>query len=289
MESLKPEEGQVSPEAAVKASNGFLKKAGIDIPDDPPFVIRATMGRPDVGLYHINYGFGYDVCVDVASGKVKLFTNHVQQIAYIRGAAGRGRPMYDNAIFAPVYARALATCLGVPGSYKLVEFYFAGGGVDRRGRAYVTEALASFGPEPYGYRIENYRGDASLRFDVNDGTLMTYAWFEHKPLAVESHIAKLSYDQAVAIAKPVAEKYSVGIWRRSHRSEDPQLLVVVPSHLAFVQPNSAYGCAQYATRPSYLRLAWVLCYPMREQIWVDAADGELLGGSYLGPHMEELL
>ena len=111
--------------------------------------------------------------------------------------------------------------------------------------------------------------------------VVSYGRQRDRPFAIESHTPVLSLREAGAKAEPLLKEYEVGRqWK-----DGPELPAATrTSRLAFVHPNGENGGTEYdaGERPLRMRLAWVLYYAGNDAVWIDAADGKVLGGICYG-------
>lgn len=287
-EQLRPAPGEVSVEEALKACIVFLDRAGVRVSAKAPSVQR-TLTREERGfLYHVNYGGDSCVSVDVRTGKVSSFANLLRQREQSHGGWRGPARRFNSAIGAQVFIRSLAKRLGVPSSYRLSDLQFYGdrdpNGVETHG---APSASASFQSVPFGYPLRDHWGEHYLKVDPVDGVLVEYTQRGGPTYTILSHEPKLRFGDAKAKAGPVVVIYSVGRYRPDefeYRHPGSGPAPARPSTLAYVCANGQMGGLndEPARKPQRLRLAWVLHYPRDEEVWIDAADGRLLGGSYRG-------
>jgi hypothetical protein len=282
-DDLTPGKGDISVTQALKSCEAFLKKIGIAVPAGAPEVGRARIGDKRTNSYIVKYNGGLSLTVKAENGAIVNFHNFGRQV--LRG--GESTPSIskrlNDDLKAKSYLKSLAKRLGVTDEYKLVEFtsHLV---VDRRteGSTGFPYIRADYEVTPFGYRMRIALDAMSVLVDPVDGMVLFYGKVGSWPYSIESHEAKVDFKQAKALALPMVEKYTLGKWRSTdgmYRGTTPP--PGKPSFLGYVVPNGKFGSPEYREfRPYRLRLAWVLCYPRGEEVWIDAADGKVLGGVY---------
>jgi hypothetical protein len=170
--------------------------------------------------------------------------------------------------------------IGLPKDCKLVDLqclHFPGSPC--RPNDY-PEVDAVFQPMPFGYRINDSFGRYDLCVDALDGTVIAYLKREFRvvPYAIESHAAVVKLSEALDAARTLGKKDPAGVGRSEWGAAfEPG---AKPTQLMLVCPNGEYGGLKYdrSQHPVLLRLAWVFFYPRSVEVWIDAADGKVLGG-----------
>jgi len=185
---------------------------------------------------------------------------------------------------------SLAKRLGAPKDFKLTLFQ-DDLNTDQSALTHWSTNIyeAEFQATPYGFPFRIAPGLIRLNIDRYDGVLCSFVKMLNFPYSIESHEKKLTFKEASKIAEPTVRQYSVGEYSPSSlvpRSNgqpvmSPPKRPAPPSYVGYVCPNGMFGAPKYSqvkTETRKLRLAWVLCYPQYHEIWVDAADGKILGG-----------
>lgn len=278
---LRPGPGEISVDQAAEAARAFFRKIGVDVPAELPTASRLKIGGKPVSNITLSYSGDGFVLVDVHTGQACCYYNGRRAADRANRKVPQGPLRLSNALSAQTYAFTLMETIGLPKGCKLVELKCLHYPDDPGGPGDYPEVEARFQPVPFGYRIDDSFGMYDLDLDPFDGTITDYAApiVERGAYTIESHIAAIKAAEAVEKAKAIALKYKVG--RRP--SDDPSVRPepTKPAEPMFVSPNGSYGGPPAYDRtksPARLRLAWVFFYPRDEQIWIDAADGKVLGG-----------
>lgn len=285
---LRPEKGEVSVDRIVEACDRFLSDIGIKKPKNIiPSVNRSVLNKVKSGIYSVFYEPLYLFSVRADTGKVQTFSNMGREFEYSHGKKQKRPFVLADPINAKGYLNRMRKKLGLGDNYQIVKYECNLNGDKHNWElgkvGFVRIKLEAF---EYGYSLGTFR-HAGLTVDPQDGALISFGAPSDVPIKIESHTAKLSFDQAKERASPTASKYNVGIYRRGCRVEiiglkygDKMPDSKKPSKLQYVLPNGQFGGIKHDSNdlPRRLRLAWVLIYPGDEQIWVDAGDGKILGG-----------
>jgi hypothetical protein len=283
-EKLKPGPGEIAVDQAVAAARAFFPKLGLDVPGGVPEVERGTWRDKSGGDVFLTFGSEATVLVDAKCGDVKGYHNTARELLRWNRDRSVGPQLLNDTLSAQNYAWSVMKRIGLPEDCKLVELQcrFAAD-PPGRGNDPGPEIQAEFQPKPFGFELRQVYGRRWVLIDPADGALISYGAWLSPPLAIESHDAQLRLSHAQAIAAPVVEKYSVG-----QQGTGPFAPAVQPStdpsELMLVLPNGELGGVEYDPheRPVRLRLAWVLHYSDYDEVWIDAADGRVLGGHTLG-------
>lgn len=273
-DDLRPGDGEITVEQALKSCSAFFERLGMPVPEGAPRVDRPKIRGERSRAYGFGYQHGGFLLVEAKTGAVVGFMNsgHV--------AAG-GRPLRGD-LDAQMYLRALAKRLGATDKHKMTDYRSRFGVQPEVNRPMERSSVSAvFQTMPFGYRFRGSRDGFAVVVDPGDGALIEYHRIGPRPYTIESHEAKLKFEQANAIARPLALKRAVGQWRSTDGNYAKTVPTAAqPSYLAYVVPNGEFGEPKYTDKPDRLRLAWVLCYPRHEEIWIDAGDGKVLGGVY---------
>jgi hypothetical protein len=283
-EKLKPGPGEITVDQAVAAARAFFPKIGLDVPAVVPAASRYTWkGKPggDVALV---FGGEAMMTVNARTGAVAYYVNTRRQSERWHGVFGGGPPLLRDVLAARNYVFGVMKGIGMPDDYRLSELRCRfpgdppGPGMDRGPRV-----DAAFQPAPFGYRLRDWFDKREIILDTEDGSVLIYRSSSSVDYRVESCEDRLKLSEAQALAAPVVEKYSVG-----KQGAGPFASLVKPStdpsELMLVLPNGELGGVEYDRfeKPVRLRLAWVLHYSDYDEVWIDAADGRVLGGHTLG-------
>lgn len=259
---------------AVKKSLEYLAKLGIKLPDDASIeVVKAT---------NVLVAFNPYAAVTVDAKATKAITIDITEdmVELLRNRPGFARANIVDPINLRGYINRIAKLVGVPDNYKIssIRDFSAT-------RPSVKDLRVSLNPMPYGHSIEGYE-ECSMFINKQAGIVTCISLHhpgKHK-YEIESHDARLTFDQAKTTAEPIAKKYQVGKYRKNefeYQSGSAPRPNKLPSALEYVCPNGRFEGLDYGF-PAVLklRLAWRLRYPRNEEIWIDAGDGKVLGGFY---------
>lgn len=268
---------------AVEASRGFFAKLGIALPGEVPRARRFSSGGKPGGTIALVYGDEADVLVEERSGCVESYDNLRRLEQRRTGELPRGPLRLSNPLSAQTFAFGVMKNMGLPKDCKLAELKclnFAGG-PQTPGGGY-PEIDTVFQPTPFGYRIDDNFGRRDLDLDALDGTVIVYedrGALYNSTYTIESHTCTIKLREAWAKAEPLVKKYKIGEAPFGAPAGEPQF-GARPTQLMFVHPNGLMGGLKYdrSEKPARLRLAWVFSYSLIEEVWIDAADGKVLGG-----------
>lgn len=285
-EKLEPGPGEITVDKAVDACRAFFIKLGPAVPEETPRGRRISSNGSPGGTVGVTYLKEMRFfLVNERCGEVSYYANGEPDDDHRSRRLAPGPLRLPNALSAQNYAWSVMEGLGLGKDCKLVELqclHFPGGSDSDSGYPQVS---AVFQPVPLGYRIESKFGKCQLVLDALDGCVVAYRRqdFPENAFTIEAHAATVKQSEALARATPVLEKWGVGPKPESVGTDGP--FWTKPSQLMFVWPNGLYGGVQYdhAEKPARLRLAWVFFYHAVEEIWIDAADGKVLGGRSRAP------
>lgn len=244
----------LSEQEAVAAAHRFLEIGGLA----PPF------GQLLSRLHTFS--------IEAQSGVVHWFRNYVREYEQVKGIGRNRPPRFTSREMAEQHCWQLARRLGLP-----KDAHLAGLHTTREGEAgdanRAGEVSACFAVRPFGYPFVGGGCEVSLTVDPLDGVLVGFR--RAVPYFIESHDLRISKEEAVRRAKQVYEG-----WYRTHRSPH-RGQYAGRVEVGYIFPNSAFGAKRYPPRvPHRVRLAYVV-YFGDEAVWIDAADGSLLGGVLL--------
>jgi len=222
--------------------------------------------------WEVSWQGQYSLHVDARSGQVYRFHNYGREREQVKHIGRDRSPQIASREAAERVVWQLAQRLGLPKGATLKSLRMtAEGESGDANRAGAVSAV--FEVRYFGYSFLGESGELSLLVDPIDGTLV-YFGRRPQPL-IESHDVRIARDKAVGKAKQVyASWYRT---RRSpHRGEYQGRVEV-----GYVYPNGAFGGKRYPPQVPYrARLAYAV-YFGQEAVWIDAADGSVLGGILL--------
>lgn len=278
---LDPGPGEITVDKAVEACLAFFRRMGVDAPSRVPFAERTGPTRRARGTIFLEYPAEALITVDVRTGAVDSYENERRESDRMGGKLPPGTLLLGDALTAHNYVWSVIKKIGVAKDCKLIEFRFRP--PDTNGAAssdkYVS-IRATFQPMPFGYQFRDEFGRSTIELDPLDGAVIFYAnaGAVSPPFKIESRSPVLKVSDATAKAEPLVKKYAVGAGSNPGSEPKPASKT---RRLMFVHPNGEMGGVEYPDdeNPARLRLAWVLYYAWDDEIWIDAADGKVLGGS----------
>jgi hypothetical protein len=285
-EKLEPGLGEITVDKAVDACRAFFLKLGMAVPEEIPRARRISSNGKPGGTVGVTYLKEMQfLLVDARCGEVSYYANARREEEHHSRQLPAGPLRLPDVLSAQTYAWGVIETLGLGKDCKLVELqclHFPG---NADGDSSYPQVSAVFQPMPLGYRIESKFGKYELGLDALDGALIAYRRqdFPENSYTIESHDATTKLSEALAEATAVLKKWGVGQQPGVSGTDGP--FWTKPTQLMFVWPNGLYGGLQYdhAEKPARLRLAWVFFYESVEEIWIDAADGKVLGGRSRAP------
>lgn len=288
-EALKTEQGELTINELVSNSAKFLSKLGYKVDGIVPKVHRNSSSISRGKSYMIKYSKFYHLSVRSTDGKVSIFNNSYRLYELNKGMRKAAIVRYRTKLDTQIYAHKIAKALGIDTTHELSRLAFHGGGMPNDPETNnAPQAEVMFEQKAFGYRFRDWWNSYEMRIDLTDGAVITYNYKpEHKYL-IESRTAKITLAQAKEKVALIQQKFYIGRYTPSDMEfrygYKPQPSTR-PSELMYVCPNGVFGGLDY--KPSKatqkLRLAWVINYPLSDQIWIDAADGKVLGGkSHIG-------
>lgn len=261
---------------AVKMCRDFLSKLAIQVPSNAGIRIHnLSIVKPS--RYKVSFDPYLSCSFDSKTNEVYSLFISDSMLEIIQDQPGYIRRSYD-VVNVRNYASKLARTIYMPSTYKF------SGMVDlSKDESSIKEVRVSFDPMPHGYTVKAY-DEYAFFIDKRTGLLRGIKKHRPRDYKIESFSAKLSFDQAKAIAEPIAKKYQVGKYRPNelaYRDGGIPKPNLDPSALEYVCPNGRFRGLDYGFPVMLkLRLAWRLRYPRNEEIWIDAGDGKVLGGFY---------
>jgi hypothetical protein len=279
-EKLKPGPGEITVDKAVAVAQAFFPKLGLDVPPVVPSVTRITWKGKPGGDVSVVFGNEAALVVGAKTGQVWRYENLRRQSERWNRETSPGPQLIRDVLAARSNVFGVMKCIGMPDDCKLtkLECRFAGDppGI---GNDPGPQINAAFQPEPYGYRLRPWYDEREVEIDPADGAVIVYNLSTGVSYTIESRDVRVKLSQALALAAPVVEKYSVGK-QGTGPFAPPVKPSAEPSELMFVFPDGELGGVEHdrSERPVRLRLAWVLHYSDRDEVFVDAADGRVLGG-----------
>jgi hypothetical protein len=267
-----PRSGEISHTAAVSSCVSFCRGLSMKLPTDKPRIVRwrnndATF---DWFLMFRDYKF----YVEAATGSVRGFQNERRTYEQVKQLLPQVKPRIRSKDQAIAVLRSVAAKVGLRKGCKLLDVDIGGSGVKDANQA--SAVSGSFEYYYKGHPFHDGYGGMTVRLDPRDG-VVCFLSRDLTRLRVETADPKLSFYEAKEFAKPIAVRYMLGV----DRARQGSVIPAKASRLEFVRPNGMFGAVRYRLEesPARFRLAWVLNYPNAEQIWVDAGDGKVLGGS----------
>ncbi len=263
---------ELSEEQAVAVATRFLRDCGFTPPSRPARVSSFNADR--LRSWHVLWDGEYDVGVEARTGLVYWFSNDARIYHQVKRIGRDRAPQIASREAAEQYCWQVARRLGLPKDAYLEELRLKaegeGGDANRSGAV-----VASFNVRYFGYTFLDDEGcDFSFTVDPIDGTLVYFSRRAY-PFEIESHDVRLSKSEAVQKAKQVYEG-----WYRTRRSPH-RGQYTGRVEVGYVFPNSNFGRKASPPQVPYrARLAYAV-YFGEEAVWIDAANGSLLGGRLL--------
>lgn len=263
--------GELTEQQAIDSAHRFLRAAGLQLPSNIPRTWLHTQ-RDGWRVWQIEWTNQYSVEMDARTGQVYWFANYGREYEQVK-RIGRDRPpQIASREVAEQYCWQLARRLGLPKDAYLKRLRIAAegetGDANRAG-----SVSANFEVRYFGYTFLNEGGEAGFSIDPLDGTLMFFS--ARAPTVIESHEVHISQTEAVSKAKQVYAD-----WYRTRRSPH-QGKYTGRVQVGYVYPNGMFGGKRYPPQvPHRARLAYAV-YFGEEAVWIDAADGSVLGGLLL--------
>lgn len=213
------------------------------------------------------------------TGKVIAFHDNLYNLNY-RGPQTIDK-RFSDIINTKGYVNNLAKKLGCTDDLNLTKFVV---NLDTSGQvngANISGARPSikaiYDYQPFGYPIKYYLRHFGLRVDPRNGQLISFGMDNDLSFTIDSHKCSLKEPAAIDLATKVYadRKGSVAVDRKMENFK-PKLM--------YICPNLNYSDKPYKSpvRPYKLRLAWVIPFLKRDEVWIDADDGKLLGGALDG-------
>lgn len=265
----------ITQEQAREQALRFLAVCELPAPRNKPMVrLKEPAGLP---VWQLKWPDLYTVEVNGRTGAVVWFKNYAREYERVKGI-NRNRPSrFTSRQEMEQYIWQIARRLGLPKDAYLKHFKVHEEGDPRIADANRAGAIvATFDTRPFGYSFlrEAPEGGAfGLTVDIVDGVVVGFS--RALDVMVESHVVRFPKEQAIARAKDTYEK-----WYRTH-SGPHRGKYSDKVELGYVIPNGMFGGKRYPRQvPLRARLAWAV-YFGNESVWIDAADGSILGGVIL--------
>jgi hypothetical protein len=262
---------EVTAQQAVVAASEFLQTCQLRPASGTP-ITRLRTKSDGWRAWEVSWQGQYSLHVDARSGQVYRFHNYGREREQVKHIGRDRSPQIASREAAERVVWRLAQRLGLPKGATLKSLRMtAEGESGDANRAGAVSAV--FEVRYFGYSFLGESGELSLLVDPIDGTLV-YFGRRLQPL-IESHDVRIARDKAVGKARQVYAS-----WYRTRRSPHRgqyQGRVEV----GYVYPNGAFGGKRYPPQVPYrARLAYAV-YFGQEAVWIDAADGSVLGGILL--------
>ncbi len=262
---------ELSEEQAVAAANRFLQVCEL-APASAPRRARLRTGSGGWQFWEISWPGQYTCRIDARTGQVYLFSNYARVYEQVKRIGRERAPRIASQEAAEQYCWELARRLGLPKDayLKSLRITKEGGAGDANRAASIS---AVFDVRYFGYAFLSDGGEISITIDPLDGTLTYFS--RRLDTMIESHDVRLSKSEAVQKAKQVYEG-----WYRTRRSPH-RGQYAGRVEVGYVYPNSNFGRKASPPQVPYrARLAYAV-YFGEEAVWIDAANGSLLGGRLL--------
>ncbi|MDW8290085.1 MAG: hypothetical protein RMM06_05140 [Armatimonadota bacterium] len=265
--------GELTEQQAIDSARRFLQAAGLQLPSTPP---RTQLQTKQDGwrVWELEWTGRYDLELDARTGQVYWFANYGREHEQVTGTGRSRPPRIASREAAEQYCLQLAQRLGLPKDAYLKRLRMAGEGAADDSDANRAGAVsADFEVRYSGHTFLGEGGEFSLSVDPLDGTLMFFS--ARAPTVIESHSLRLSRGEAVQRAQRVYAN-----WYQTRRSPH-QGKYTGRVEIGYVYPNGMFGGKRYPPQVPYrARLAYAV-YFGEEAVWIDAADGSVLGGVLL--------
>jgi hypothetical protein len=258
---------------AIDSAHRFLLAAGLQVPSTAPHtrLYKKPDGWP---VWQLEWANQYSVEMDARTGQVYWFANYGREYEQVKRIGRDGQPQIASREAAEQYCWQLAQRLGLPKGAYLKRLRMVAEGEARKGDANRAGSVsADFEVRYFGYTFLDEGGELGFSIDPLDGTLTFFS--ARAPTVIESHDVHIPQDEAVSKAKQVYAN-----WYHTHRSPH-QGKYTGRVEIGYVYPNGAFGGKGYPRQVPYrARLAYAV-YFGQEAVWIDAADGSVLGGIWL--------
>lgn len=284
LEMVLPGKGEASIEKILEACEQFLATVGLPRPKDiVPGVGRGNTGGKRDTYLSVRYDQFYWFTVTATNGRLTSFKNYLRESEYSGGRAQKTPFVLTDPINARGFVTKIAKKLGLDDRYQIVDFkWLIEEGRNSGSPQKAKLVFAKIEAFEHGYPLATF-DHAGFLIDPADGVLLSFSVSNIWKWTIESHEAKLTFNQAKAIAEPYVKKYRLGEDRTGIRKRPlSNTGSNFPTRLEYVLPNGIYDGVKYDCfeSPMRLRLAWVIWYPGLDCIYIDAADGRILGGVY---------
>lgn len=263
--------GELTEQQAVDSAHRFLQAAGLPLPSTTPRT-RLRTKRDGWRVWQVEWTSQYSMEMDARTGQVYWFANYGREYEQVKRIGRDRQPKIASREAAEQYCLQLAQRLGLPKDAYLKRLRMVAEGEtgDANRAGSVT---ANFEVRYFGYTFLGEGGEVGISVDPLDGTLMFFS--ARAPTVIESHEVGIPRDKAISKAKQVYTD-----WYRTHRSPH-QGKYTGRVEIGYVYPNGLFGGKRYPPQVPYrARLAYAV-YFGEEAVWIDAADGSVLGGVLL--------
>ncbi|GIV15765.1 MAG: hypothetical protein KatS3mg022_1200 [Armatimonadota bacterium] len=263
--------GELTEQQAVNIAHRFLQNAGLQLPSTAPRAQLRTK-RDGWRVWQVEWTNRYSMEIDARTGQVYWFANYGREYEQVKRIGRDRQPKIASREVAEQYCWQLAQRLGLPKDAYLKRLRIVAegeaGDANRAG-----SVSANFEVRYFGYTFLSEGGEVAFSVDPLDGTLMFFS--ARAPTVIESHDVRISQTEAVSKAKQIYAD-----WYRTHRSPH-QGKYTGRVEIGYVYPNGVFGGKRYPPQVPYrARLAYAV-YFGEEAVWIDAADGSVLGGLLL--------
>ncbi len=263
--------GELTEQQAIDSAHRFLQAAGLQLPSSTPRT-RLRTKRDGWRVWQVEWANRYSLEMDARTGQVYQFANYGREYEQVKRIGRDRQPQIASREAAEQYCWQLAQRLGLPKDAYLKRLRMvAEGEAGDANRAGAVSAV--FEVRYFGYPFLGESGEVSITIDPLDGALVYFG--RRLDTLIESHDARVEQNEAVQKAKQVYAN-----WYRTHRSPH-QGKYTGRVEIGYVYPNGAFGGKRYPPQiPHRARLAYAV-YFGQEAVWIDAADGSVLGGLLL--------
>lgn len=263
--------GELTEQQAIESAHRFLQAAGLQLPSSPPRTWLRTK-RDGWRVWQVEWANRYSLEMDARTGQVYQFAHYGREYEQVKRIGRDRQPQIASREAAEQYCWQLARRLGLPKDAYLKRLRIvAEGETGDANRAGAVSAV--FEVRYFGYSFLGESGEVSITIDPLDGALVYFG--RRLDTLIESHDARVGQNEAVQKAKQVYAN-----WYRTHRSPH-QGKYTGRVQIGYVYPNGMFEGKRYPLQvPHRARLAYAV-YFGEEAVWIDAADGSVLGGLLL--------
>ncbi|MGC8783277.1 MAG: hypothetical protein ACP5RN_02660 [Armatimonadota bacterium] len=264
---------ELSEDRAIAAASWFLQTCQL-----PPVTgtqrARLRTGSDGWRFWDVAWPGQYTFRIDARNGQVYRFSNDAREYEQVKRIGRDRQPQIASREAAEQYCWQLAQRLGLPKGAYLKRLRMVAEGETSNGDANRAGTItAVFDVRYFGYSFLGESGEVVVTVDPIDGRLVYFG--RRLDTLIESHDPRISQNDAVQKAKQVYAN-----WYQTHRSPH-QGQYTGRVEIGYVYPNGAFGGKRYPPQVPYrARLAYAV-YFGKEAVWIDAADGSVLGGILL--------